>query len=209
MLESDTKTVAFFLIIMKFKKKIILASSSPRRYNLLNQVGIDFEVIPSSIEEIIDPQKTPEENVAYLSELKALDVSKNVDNAFIVGADTIVVLNGKILGKPKDEKNAFDMLKLLSNKEHKVYTGFTILDKPTNKKVSDYELTVVKFRELEDEEIWTYISTKSPIDKAGAYGIQDDFGALFVERINGCFYNVVGFPLTKFYLTLKKFQEEI
>lgn len=194
---------------MKFKKKIILASSSPRRYNLLNQVGIDFEVIPSSIEEIIDPQKTPEENVAYLSELKALDVSKNVDNAFIVGADTIVVLNGKILGKPKDEKNAFDMLKLLSNKEHKVYTGFTILDKPTNKKVSDYELTVVKFRELEDEEIWTYISTKSPIDKAGAYGIQDDFGALFVERINGCFYNVVGFPLTKFYLTLKKFQEEI
>lgn len=194
---------------MKFKKRIILASSSPRRYNLLNQVGIDFDVIPSSVEEIIDPQKTPEENVVYLSELKALDVSKNIENAFIVGADTIVVLNGKILGKPKDKQDAYEMLKFLSNKEHKVYTGFTILDKPSNKKISDYELTIVKFRELEDEEIWSYIDTNSPIDKAGAYGIQDDYGALFVEKINGCFYNVVGFPLTKFYLTLKKFQKEI
>lgn len=194
---------------MKFKKKIILASSSPRRYNLLNQIGIDFEIFPSSVEEIIDPQKSPEENVTYLSELKTLDVSKNFENAFIVGADTIVVLNGKILGKPKDNEDAFYMLKLLSNKEHKVYTGFTILDKPTNKKISDYELTFVKFRELEDDEIWSYINTRSPIDKAGAYGIQDDYGALFVERINGCFYNVVGFPLTKFYLTLKKFQEEV
>ncbi len=194
---------------MKFKKKIILASSSPRRYILLNQIGIDFEIFPSSVAEIIDPQKSPEENVTYLSELKTLDVSKNFENAFIVGADTIVVLNGKILGKPKDNEDAFYMLKLLSNKEHKVYTGFTILDKPTNKKISDYELTFVKFRELEDDEIWSYINTRSPIDKAGAYGIQDDYGALFVERINGCFYNVVGFPLTKFYLTLKKFQEEV
>lgn len=170
---------------------------------------MDFEIMPSNVEEIIDPNKTPEENTIYLSELKVRDVSKNIDNAFIVGADTIVVLDSKIMGKPKNEQDAYSMLKLLSNKEHKVYTGFTILDKPSNKMISDYELTLVKFRELEDEEIWDYIKTKLPIDKAGAYGIQDDFGAIFVEKINGCFYNVVGFPITKFYLTLKKFQEEI
>lgn len=194
---------------MKFKKKIILASSSPRRYNLLNQIGVDFEIQPSEIEEIFDPSKSPIENAIFLSEAKAQQVAGNIDNGFVVGADTIVVLNGELMGKPGSERDAFQMLKKLSNKEHKVITGFTIIDKPSNKKVSDYELTLVKFREIEDEEIMEYITTQSPIDKAGAYGIQDDFGAIFVEKINGCFYNVVGFPLTKFYLTLKKFQKEI
>ncbi|CUS90801.1 MAF protein, partial [Candidatus Kryptonium thompsonii] len=100
---------------------------------------------------------------------------------------------------------ARQMLKKLSGKTHKVYTGFTILDTKTSKIYSDFEVTDVKFRELEDDEIEQYIATGSPFDKAGAYGIQDDYGAVFVERINGCFYNVVGFPLTKFYLAMKKF----
>lgn len=194
---------------MKFKKKIILASSSPRRFNLLSMIGVDFEIQPSQIDEIFDPLKSPSENAIFISEAKANQVAKNVENGFVVGADTIVVLNGELIGKPSDKQEAFQILKKLSNREHKVFTGFTIIDKPSNKKISDYELTLVKFREIQDEEIMEYIDTQSPIDKAGAYGIQDDFGAIFVEKINGCFYNVVGFPLTKFYLTLKKFQEEI
>ncbi len=172
-------------------------------------IGVDFEIQPSQIEEIFDPLKSPSENAIFISEAKANQVAKNVENGFVVGADTIVVLNGELIGKPSDKQEAFQILKKLSNREHKVFTGFTIIDRPSNKKISDYELTHVKFREIEDEEIIEYIATQSPIDKAGAYGIQDDFGAIFVEKINGCFYNVVGFPLTKFYLTLKKFQEEI
>lgn len=194
---------------MKFKKKIYLASISKRRFYLFNQIGFDFEVCPSNIVEKFDLNKSPEENVKTLSYLKAFEVAQTIQNGYIVGADTIVVLNGEILGKPVDDYDAFRILKKLSNREHKVYTGFTIIDKPSGKKISDYELTYVKFRELTDEEIKEYIASQSPMDKAGAYGIQDDYGSLFVEKINGCFYNVVGFPLTKFYVTLKRFEKEI
>ncbi|MDI6803706.1 MAG: nucleoside triphosphate pyrophosphatase [Bacteroidota bacterium] len=194
---------------MKVKKKIILASASPRRQTLLRQIGFDFEVRHSSVEEVFEKTKTPEENVIRLAEAKALDIAKDIEHAFIVGADTIVVLNGEMMGKPADDGDAFRMLKKLSGREHKVFTGFAIVDKPSNKIVSNVEITTVKFRDLEDEEILEYVNSKSPADKAGAYGIQDDYGAVFVERINGCFYNVVGFPLTKFYITLQKFQKKI
>ncbi len=194
---------------MKVKKKIILASASPRRQTLFHQIGFDFEVRQSSIEEVFDKTKTPEENVIRLAEAKVLDIAKEIDDAFIIGADTIVVLNGEMMGKPVDDADAFRMLNKLSGREHKVFTGFAIVDKPSNKIVSNVEITSVKFRDLEDEEILEYVKSKSPADKAGAYGIQDDYGAVFVERINGCFYNVVGFPLTKFYITLQKFQKEI
>ncbi len=194
---------------MKVKKKIILASASPRRQTLFHQIGFDFEVRQSSIEEVFDKTKTPEENVIRLAEAKVLDIAKEIDDAFIIGADTIVVLNGEMMGKPVDDRDAFRMLNKLSGREHKVFTGFAIVDKPSNKIVSNVEITSVKFRDLEDEEILEYVKSKSPADKAGAYGIQDDYGAVFVERINGCFYNVVGFPLTKFYITLQKFQKEI
>lgn len=194
---------------MKVKKKIILASASPRRQTLLQQIGFEFEVRHSSVEEVFDRTKTPEENVIRLAEAKALDIASNVEQAFIIGADTIVVLNGEMMGKPANEDEAFRMLKKLSGREHKVFTGFAIVDKPSNKIISDVEITLVKFRDLEEEEIVEYIKSKSPADKAGAYGIQDDYGAVFVERINGCFYNVVGFPLTKFYITLQKFQKDI
>lgn len=194
---------------MKVKKKIILASASPRRQTLFHQIGFDFEVRQSSIEEVFDKTKTPEENVIRLAEAKVLDIAKEIDDAFIIGADTIVVLNGEMMGKPVDDRDAFRMLNKLSGREHKVFTGFAIVDKPSNKIVSNVEITSVKFRDLENEEILEYVKSKSPADKAGAYGIQDDYGAVFVERINGCFYNVVGFPLTKFYITLQKFQKEI
>lgn len=194
---------------MKVKKKIILASASPRRHTLLRQIGFDFEVRHSSVAEVFDKTKTPEENVIRLAEAKALDIAKDYEQAFIIGADTIVVLNGEMMGKPADDEEAFRMLKKLSGREHKVFTGFAVVDKPSNRIVSDVEITVVKFRDLEDDEIHEYVNSKSPADKAGAYGIQDDYGAVFVERINGCFYNVVGFPLTKFYITLQKFQKGI
>lgn len=194
---------------MKVKKKIILASASPRRQTLLRQIGFEFEVRHSSVEEVFDKTKTPEENVIRLAEAKALDIASNIEQAFIIGADTIVVLNGEMMGKPADDEDAFRMLKKLSGREHKVFTGFAIVEKPSNKIVSDVEITSVKFRDLEDDEILEYVNSKSPADKAGAYGIQDDYGAVFVERVNGCFYNVVGFPLTKFYITLQKFQKEI
>lgn len=194
---------------MKIKKKIILASASPRRKLLFTQTGFDYEIVPSDFEEFFDANISAQENAIVLSKLKAIEVAKRFQNAFVVGADTIVVLNGDIMGKPTDDNDAVSMLKKLSGREHTVYTAFTIVDRPSNKFISEIETTAVKFRELEEEEIYSYVKSGSPMDKAGAYGIQDDYGALFVERINGCFYNVVGFPLTKFYITIKKFQTEL
>jgi septum formation protein len=194
---------------MEIKKKIILASASPRRKLLFTQTGFDYEIVPSDFEEFFDSNISAQENAIVLSKLKAIEVAKRFQNAFVVGADTIVVLNGDIMGKPTDGNDAVSMLKKLSGREHTVYTAFTIVDRPSNKFISEIETTTVKFRELEEEEIYSYVKSGSPMDKAGAYGIQDDYGALFVERINGCFYNVVGFPLTKFYITIKKFQTEL
>jgi len=191
--------------MLKINKTVVLASASPRRHNLLRQIGLNFIVHPSGVDEDSHNSSSPEEHVLELSKKKAFEVAKNYSDALIISADTIVVLDGQIINKPKDPAEAKQMLKRLSGRTHKVYTGFTILDTKTNKMVSDFEVTDVKFRELSDEEIEEYVSTGSPLDKAGAYGIQDDYGAVFVERINGCFYNVVGFPLTKFYLAMKKF----
>lgn len=194
---------------MLVKKKIILASSSPRRRILLKQLGIDFEICESKINEDIDNIKSPIEHVKTLSFLKAEEIAETIEDGFVIGADTVVVIDGKILGKPKDNVDAERMLKLLSGRTHDVYTGFTIYDKPSDQFITDYELTNVTFRNLTVDEINEYIRSGSPLDKAGAYGIQDDFGAVFIEKINGCFYNVVGFPLTKFYITFLKFQKKI
>ncbi len=186
-------------------RRIILASSSPRRRVLFQQLGLRFEVKENNVQEIIDPAKTPQENVLRLSYLKAEQAAAPIDDGIVIGADTLVVLDQHVLGKPNNGGEAEAMLRLLSGREHKVYTGFTIFNKPDGKYCSDVEVTKVKFRVLEDEEIRDYVRSGSPLDKAGAYGIQDDFGAVFVERIEGCFYNVVGFPLTRFYLSLRKF----
>ena len=181
-------------------KKLILASASPRRAELLRLIGLNFKVIPSSIQEDGINEQDPVSYVLQLSLAKAKDVASKIADGLIIGADTIVVLDGKILGKPKDENEAKEMLKRLSGRTHEVFTGFAVVDKPGGRTTSDYESTKVHFRELRDWEIESYVKTQNPMDKAGAYGIQDQ-SAVFADRIEGCFYNVVGFPLTKFYTT--------
>jgi len=134
-----------------------------------------------------------------------MDIAKKkVSNSIIITADTIVVLGGKVIGKPTNKIDAIKILSLLSGKVHSVYTGFFVFNQKTNKRLLDYEKTEVEFRMLTKDEIVDYVDGGSPMDKAGAYGIQDDFGAVFVKRINGCYYNVVGLPLTKLYNALRK-----
>lgn len=194
----------FFFNMMRYKK-IILASRSPRRKALLKQIGVEFTVMESGVDEDEYGGISPADHVLVLSKNKAEAVRARVRDGLLIGADTIVVCNGKILGKPKNKKDAFAMLSQLSGRAHEVYTGFTILDAKSGRSVSDYEVTKVTFRKLAPAEISGYVDGGSPLDKAGAYGIQDDYGAVFVKRIEGCFYNVVGFPLTKFYLTMQRF----
>ncbi|MFQ5640139.1 MAG: Maf family protein [bacterium] len=185
-------------------KKLILASSSPRRAQLLNLLGLAFEVRDSFFDEESESFSIPEVQVLDLAHKKASRVAENIRDGLVVGADTVVVIDDLILGKPKDKKDALHMLKQLSGRSHTVYTGFAIIEHPSGQAVSDYDKTEVFFRDLSDEEIEHYVDTESPMDKAGAYGIQDE-SAVFVDKIEGCFYNVVGFPLTKFYTTLKSF----
>lgn len=186
--------------------KIVLASQSPRRKKLLSQLGFVFEIIPSKTEEIIT-SNNPIEIVSELSMQKATDVAYSVSNALIIGADTIVVLEGSILGKPKDEKDAMSILSKLSSNSHSVFTGVSFVITDSDKNISSthsfYEETKVTFSSLSEHEIQLYVASGSPMDKAGAYGIQDDWGSLFVERIEGDYYNVVGFPLNRFYQELK------
>jgi len=189
-------------------KKLILASGSPRRSKLLTQIGLTFTVDTSSVEETFDQRAEPAKIVEQLSRLKVEDVAKRHPDGIIIGADTIVVLDGMILGKPVDAIDATRMLGLLSGRTHEVYTGFCIVENPGHRSIADHEVTRVTFRELSRGEIEAYVKTGSPMDKAGAYGIQDDFGAIFVEKINGCFYNVVGFPLTRFYLRYRELSSE-
>lgn len=185
-------------------KKLILASASPRRENLLKMIGFDFEVVDSQVDEQSEVYTIPEVHVLELAQKKALKVAEKIKSGLIIGADTIVVLNNQILGKPKDAKQAKEILRQLSDRTHTVYTGFAIVEKPSGEMVSEFEKTLVSFRKLADEEIVRYIQSGSPLDKAGGYGIQDQ-GALFVEKIDGCFYNVMGLPVTKLYQALGKF----
>lgn len=182
---------------------LILASRSPRRAELLRLVGLRFDVIPSAASEDGGPQE-PVEHVLTMSRRKAEAVAETVAEGIVVGADTIVVVDGRILGKPTDPEDACRMLRTLSARAHHVFTGFTLLETSSRWSVSDFERTVVHFRPLGDEEIEAYVATGHPMDKAGAYGIQDE-SAVFVDRIEGCFYNVVGFPLAKFHQILKSF----
>lgn len=190
---------------MKFielPKPLILASQSPRRAQLLRHIGFEVDVIPANIDETADSSAFPEKLAVDLARQKAQAVADQIKNGFVVGADTLVVLSREILGKPRDATEAREMLHFLSGNTHEVFTGFAIISRPENLSVAGWERTAVTFRELEDWEINRYIEIDHPFDKAGAYGIQDT-SALFVESIHGCYYNVVGFPLTKFYVSLK------
>ena len=188
--------------MFKTPNQIYLASKSPRRQKLLKQLNLKFKVISVDIDETIKKGESPVKAVKRLSIEKMEQAKKQVKSGIIITADTIVVLNKEIINKPSDEKDAEKILKKLSGKTHIVYTGFCISNLKKEKTITDYEKTLVTFRELNKGEILDYIKTGSPMDKAGAYGIQDDFGAVFIKKINGCYYNVVGLPLTKVYSTL-------
>ncbi|WP_099187571.1 Maf family protein [Tepidibacter mesophilus] len=176
---------------------IVLASASPRRKELLSNLKLDFEIIKSDIEEFVNDKDTPESVAMSLSFQKAIDIAnKTSENSIVIAADTIVVLDEKILGKPMNEQDAFNTLAQLSGKYHKVITGICVLRLSDNKKIVDYEVTKVKMREFSDAQIKRYIKTKEPMDKAGSYGIQG-YGSLLVEKINGDYFNVVGLPVSK------------
>jgi septum formation protein len=185
-------------------KKYILASRSERRKKLLKQIGLNFIIKDSNISEINSNSYHPIKLVKLNSINKSRKVAEKYNNEIIIGADTIVVLDKKILGKPKNEKQAEDYLNRLSGKKHIVYTGFNIIDTKNRKEVFAYEKTNVYFRDLSSDEINYYVKHHKPFDKAGAYGIQDDFGCLFIKKIEGDYYNVVGLPLVKLFLSLQK-----
>lgn len=172
----------------------MLASRSPRRKELLEQAGIEFEIISSGIDEENISIKNPVEYVKELSFLKADKVSRVYPDSWILSADTIVVIEDRILGKPESEKHAIEMLGLLSNREHIVFTGFCIMNKKKNAIIKNAVETKVYFKFLSDQEMKWYINTKEPFDKAGGYGIQG-VGAFLVRRILGSYSNVVGLPV--------------
>jgi septum formation protein len=184
---------------------LILASQSPRRKVLLEQIGLSFSVRPSSVREDLWDHETPDHNVRRIALSKAREIAATTRRGIVIGADTVVVIDGTILGKPKSKSEAVRMLKRLSGRMHTVYTGFALVDAASNRHVVRTEKTRVWFRDLNGAEIRRYVASGSPMDKAGSYGIQDDYGAVFVRRVAGCFYNVVGFPLTRFYQTLEEF----
>jgi septum formation protein len=174
---------------------LILASASPRRTMLLKQLGLTFRVIPSQVEEVFGPHLTPAEVVESLSHLKASDVAAlHPDADVVLGADTIVVLDGQILGKPTDAADAARMLGALSGNWHQVFTGYTLIDPRRGRTVSGHATTEVRIRDLSPTEIAAYIATGEPMDKAGSYAIQE-MGSLLVAEIRGEYTNVVGLPV--------------
>lgn len=189
-------------------KKIILASASPRRKMLLKQIGLNFKVVVSDFEEKIDMKIDPHKLARKLSLGKAKIVAKKLNNSIIIAADTFVTFKGKILGKPKDKQDAKRVLKLLSGKTHLIITGFTIIDTTTGQSVTKSIETKVYFKKLTDKEISVYVATSEPLDKAGAYGIQEK-GSVFVKKIEGDYFNVVGLPIYAVVDTLKKFGVKI
>lgn len=185
----------------------ILASASPRRRELLGRLGMEFEVVVSEADEDAIPKNIPVKlYVQELAMLKAAATAKQVlrrKKAYVIAADTVVTLDGAILGKPSDAEDAFNMLKTLSGNSHEVFTGICVMRMSDAKTVCRAVKTEVRFKELTDEKIKAYIATGEPMDKAGAYGIQGK-GALLIDGINGDYFNVVGLPLAELAETLEK-----
>ncbi|HEY9576733.1 MAG TPA: Maf family protein [Pseudobacillus sp.] len=181
--------------------QLILASGSPRRKELLEQIGLTFTVEVSHADETISPGMSPEKAVMHLASVKAAAVAKNHKDSFIIGADTVVTLDGEILGKPKDRQEAKKMLQRLSGRTHAVCTGVAV--RHGENECLFYEKTNVTFWELTEEEINGYLDTGEPFDKAGAYGIQGA-GAILVKKIDGDYFSVVGLPISSLYRQLKR-----
>jgi septum formation protein len=186
-----------------YGKPVVLASQSPRRAQILKMLDIDFLTRPSNYHEPDNDDLSPAQLVQSHAYHKAKDVAQLFANAWLIGADTVVIKAGQRLGKPNDRDDAMRMLKLLSGITHQVFTGYCIMNSFNHKYITEVVRTDVTFRELTDELIQQYIDLYQPFDKAGSYGIQD-FSAIFVNKIEGCFYNVVGFPAAHFYQTVTK-----
>ncbi|MDT3405663.1 Maf family nucleotide pyrophosphatase [Mucilaginibacter terrae] len=182
--------------------KIILASKSPRRQELLRQMDVDFEIVLKEVDESYPDDLTPEEIAVYIAEKKARAYDGTIGNEVVLTADTIVAIDGLILGKPENEAHAIEMLQRLSGRVHKVVTGVCILYK--GKYNLFHDVSEVFFRKLTDEEITTYVQKYKPMDKAGSYGIQEWVGITAIERIEGSYTNVVGLPTEKVYQQLKR-----
>jgi septum formation protein len=176
------------------RSRLILASESPRRHELLKKVGLDFDVIPSRIEETFRRNESPKDHVLRLAEAKALDVAKQFPNRWVIAADTIVYVDRSILGKPRDRKEAIKMLRKLSGKEHWVLTGFSVRHLENGKEDQKAVRTAVTVKPLKAAEIEWYVRTGEPFDKAGGYAIQG-IGSFMIESIHGSYTNVVGLPL--------------
>jgi septum formation protein len=174
--------------------RLILASKSPRRRYLLTQAGLKFDVLPSDFDESSIPFQDPAEYVCALSRAKAADIAQKHPESWVIGADTIVLIDGQILGKPKGREAARAMLSRLSGQTHQVFTGYTLCCAAQNKWFTDVARTDVTFKELSTDEIEWYIHTDEPFDKAGAYAIQG-LGTFLVKRVNGSYTNVVGLPV--------------
>ena len=183
---------------------MILASSSPRRQKLLQLLDYPFDImLPDVDESKLQPNGNPEQYCICLAEMKTYDISQQYPHALVIGADTIVVIENQILNKPNNSDHAINMLEMLSGRTHQVYTGVCLKWMENNIQHSFAEITMVTFQKLAKEDILYYIDTFPPYDKAGSYGIQD-LSAVFVKSIQGCYDNVLGFPLSRFYQELKK-----
>ena len=175
---------------------IILASASPRRKEILENTNIKFDIISSSIEELVLDGESPCQMVMRLAFEKGIDIASKYKSNLVISADTIVVLDDNVLGKPKDEEEARQMISNLSGRTHQVITGISLINLEKNKKIIDYVISNVKFKKLSKDDINDYIKTKESLDKAGAYGIQG-YGAILVEEIQGDYFNIVGLPISK------------
>lgn len=188
-------------------ERVILASASPRRQELLRLVISDFDVVPSAFDESqVAENLAPADHVLYSSQMKARDVAERYPDSLVIAADTVVVIDGKILGKPADRSDAARMLRMLGGRTHEVYTGVTVRKGQTER--SGSECTCVTFRELADEMVSRYVSSGEPLDKAGAYAIQGR-GTVLVSSIEGCYFNVVGLPLFRLSVLLEDFGVEV
>ena len=184
-------------------RKIILASKSKARQKLLRQIGLKFRVVASTAKEDRSLKTRCSDLVIANALRKAEDVARRFSSGIVIGADTVVLVNRKIIGKPRDNKSAFKTLRLLSKKPRLIYTGIAVIDIDKNKTFTAYDKTKVYMQHLNDKQIRNYFRKVSPLDKAGAFDIEG-LGSVFIDRIEGCFYNVVGLPLSKLARILKK-----
>ena len=184
--------------------RLVLASQSPRRQELLKLLGHPFDCIPSDIEEHAVPGEAPADHVTRLSEMKARAIGRTLSDTIVIGSDTVVVLDEDILEKPDSEREAVEMLLRLSNRTHTVFTGFALIDTSSGRTVSGHETSRVTMRRFSRRLAERYVATGEPLDKAGAYGIQG-YGAVLITGIEGCFFNVMGLPLARLMETLCEF----